>query len=312
MGQFFACDLTIHVRRGRSCSKSCRLEEVFMKKQLVLAFAFGVVAIVSLTTAVHALTVQIDGTTIPTDTGDPLTVTLSNTDGSAKSQGCFTVEAYDKTLSSPNNRARIRALDSSQDTLIFDNAWIKATSANCFKEIYAWHTFSQPPTTSGTNGIRFKRLVDAKALKSSGAAAAGDEMWATGWVPNTPISEIGLTYYRKFPVGDPNFNNTQQEDCVQTACAITGQRDMKWWLKFNLKLVGDQIKPITLKVFTEIVSGGDDSLDLPRGAKVGPYESFADDEPCEREKRSDKEHEKKEHEKKDDQHDKRQKLDADK
>ena len=141
-----------------------------MKKQLVLAFAFGVAATVSLTTAVHALTVQIDGTTIPTDQGDPLTVTLSNIDGSAKSQGCFTVEAFDKTLSSPNNRARVRALDSSQDTLILDNAWIKATSANCFKEIYAWHTFSQPPTTSGTNGIRFKRLVDAKALKSSGAA----------------------------------------------------------------------------------------------------------------------------------------------
>lgn len=276
-----------------------------MKRRLVLALALGVVATVSLTTAVHALTVQINGTTVPSNvpSDDPLTVTLSEADGSAHTYDCFKVEALDKTLPPPNNRARVRALDSTQDTLVFDNALIKAITANCLRELYAWHTFSQAdgvPTTSGTTGVRFKRQVAAQALRGVNAAT-GNEMWTTGWVPGTPINEVGLTYYRKFPAGDPNFNNTQQEDCVAPACTITGQRDMKWWLKFNLKMANDQIKLTTLQVFTSIVSDIEEQI-LPRGAKVGPYESFEDDEPCagKDDKKKDKGGQK--HEKKDDRH----------
>lgn len=275
-----------------------------MKRQLVLAIALGVVATVSLTTAVHALTVQINGTTIATDAGDPLTVTLSNADGTAKPQGCFTVEALDKTLASPLNRARVQVIDSAPDMLRITNVWIKATSA-CLTEIFAWHTFSQAdgvPTTSGNSGIRFKRDVSANAVKPSGAPASGDEMWTTGWVPNTTINEIGLSFHRQFPANDSNFNNSQVEDCVEPACTITGQRDMKSWLKFNLKQT-NQIKLTALTVYTSTVSGGEDTP-LPEGAELSPYESFKDDKPCKGKNRSGKGDEKKkkgckEHEEKD-------------
>ncbi|THJ17012.1 MAG: hypothetical protein CAF45_016875 [Nitrospira sp. CG24E] len=226
-----------------------------------------------------ALTVQVGGVEIPQGQNDPADTatarSLSGPAGEPVSYGCFTIAGL-----TSGTKAKVNASDTNNDTLKIENAKITATSATynypCASDIVAWHTYTPPPSTN-PSGIRFRRTIDAEALRGVNGAS-NNWMKNTGWINGDEIWGYDQRTFCATPHPTcGNFKYQRYEDWPHATKPLTGDREMRLQVWFKMRYTNDFIKLPSTQVYTDSISGeGDINPELP-GHSTGDSD---DEEAC--------------------------------
>lgn len=203
-----------------------------------------------------ALTVQIGGVEISqgqNDGAEPATErALSGPSGEAVSYGCFKIEG-----NTAGSKAKVVVSDTNQDTLKIENAKITATSATytspCTSDIVAWHTYAAPPSTD-PSGIRFRRTIDAEALRGTNGAS-NNWMKNTGWINGDEIWGYDQRTFCATPHPTcGSFKYQRYEDWIHATKPLTGDREMRLQVWFTMRYTNDVIKMPLTQVYTDSIS----------------------------------------------------------
>ncbi|MDP1946001.1 MAG: hypothetical protein Q8L77_00745 [Nitrospirota bacterium] len=236
-----------------------------------IGWAFALIQCTGLATVTFlppawALTVQVGGVEIvqgQNDGAEPATErSLSGPNGEAVSYGCFKIEGL-----TSGSKAKVAYSDTNQDTLKIENAKITATSATytspCTSDIVAWHTYDAPPSTN-PSGIRFRRNIDAEALRGTNGAS-NNSMKVTGWINGDEIWGYDQRTFCATPHPTcGNFKYQRYEDWLHATKPLTDPREMRLQVWFTMRYTNDFIKMPLTQVYTDSISDeGKPNPDLP-------------------------------------------------
>lgn len=176
-------------------------------------------------------TVQINGSSVDTSGGSPLTLTTP-------SGVCYTISGLDGT-----NPAKIIGNESAPDEIFIENLKITAGSANCSGDILFWATFNQPQYAQ-TVKVTAERYAGVGALKRGSGGAVNSWFKVTGWVNDLDGSagdnEVGSWQKKTATATSFTFDFTKSEDWLPVS--LMNDRNMKLQFWFNLTQSGDVLE----------------------------------------------------------------------